>query len=321
MKNIHLIPTDKPSRLAISENKNLIFTLSPISWLKNRNKDFYNQNIYITNLEEIKEGDWYLNTLKDEVEKCEDIISQKNVNLSSWLKKIILTTDQDLIKKDVQAIDDEFLEWFVKNPSCEVVEVEKNIGRYVDYTGNIHSPISHKTIIPKEEPKLRSFCEAPDEKCTMNYCDENGCQNRKRVLVEPKKETETLEEAIDRISKEDGYDIEGGKVADFVDGMVKGAKWQQQRSYSGEEVNKLLDRLLENNMCSHAADELIEKFKNKNLNNPLVVSVSTLPPQYCKDCKSFPCDNYDKHLECKNCVFIGNQQSNFEPRSVFLQKN
>lgn len=27
------------------------------------------------------------------------------------------------------------------------------------------------------------FCETPKEKCTMNYCDENGCQNRKRVLV------------------------------------------------------------------------------------------------------------------------------------------
>jgi hypothetical protein len=36
--------------------------------------------------------------------------------------KIILTTDQDLIKDGVQAIDDEFLEWFVKNPSCEEVE-------------------------------------------------------------------------------------------------------------------------------------------------------------------------------------------------------
>lgn len=28
-----------------------------------------------------------------------------------------------------------------------------------------------------------SFCETPEEKCTMNYCDDNGCQNRKRVLV------------------------------------------------------------------------------------------------------------------------------------------
>ena len=40
-----------------------------------------------------------------------------------------------------------------------------------------------------ETPKNKSwnFCETPEEKCTMNYCDENGCQSRKRNLVEPKK--------------------------------------------------------------------------------------------------------------------------------------
>ena len=29
------------------------------------------------------------------------------------------------------------------------------------------------------------FCETPEQKCTMNYCDENGCQNRKRTSAEP----------------------------------------------------------------------------------------------------------------------------------------
>lgn len=37
----------------------------------------------------------------------------------------------------------------------------------------------------KEELKPHSFCETPGEKCTLGYCDENGCMNRKRVLVEP----------------------------------------------------------------------------------------------------------------------------------------
>ena len=31
-----------------------------------------------------------------------------------------------------------------------------------------------------DERKPWSFCETPEEKCTMNYCDENGCMNRKR---------------------------------------------------------------------------------------------------------------------------------------------
>lgn len=31
-----------------------------------------------------------------------------------------------------------------------------------------------------KDRKPWSFCETPEEKCTMNYCDENGCMNRKR---------------------------------------------------------------------------------------------------------------------------------------------
>ena len=41
----------------------------------------------------------------------------------------------------------------------------------------------------KEELKPHSFCETPEEKCTLGYCDENGCMNRKMVLVEPEIES------------------------------------------------------------------------------------------------------------------------------------
>ena len=47
--------------------------------------------------------------------------------------------------------------------------------------------------VPK---KPWNFCETPEEKCTMNYCDENGCQNRKRHLVEP----EILEDRKSKVS-------------------------------------------------------------------------------------------------------------------------
>lgn len=44
-----------------------------------------------------------------------------------------------------------------------------------------------KTVVEVRRLKTPwSFCETPEEKCTMNYCDENGCQNRKRCLVDPK---------------------------------------------------------------------------------------------------------------------------------------
>jgi len=29
--------------------------------------------------------------------------------------------------------------------------------------------------------KPHSFCETPTEKCTMNYCDENGWKNKKKI--------------------------------------------------------------------------------------------------------------------------------------------
>ena len=70
-----------------------------------------------------------------------------------------MTTDQELIKDGVQAIDDEFLEWFVKSPSRENVKVEliEEIpsGFTFGMFGNDEPPteLVYKIIIPKEEPK------------------------------------------------------------------------------------------------------------------------------------------------------------------------
>jgi hypothetical protein len=36
-----------------------------------------------------------------------------------------------------------------------------------------------------KEKEQHGFCETPEVKCSMNYCEEHGCQNRKRELVEP----------------------------------------------------------------------------------------------------------------------------------------
>lgn len=32
--------------------------------------------------------------------------------------------------------------------------------------------------------KPHNYCETPSENCTMNYCNNNGCMNRKRRFVE-----------------------------------------------------------------------------------------------------------------------------------------
>jgi len=85
-----------------------------------------------------------------------------------WYKKIILTTDQELIKDGVQTIDDEFLDWFVKNSSCEWVEAklieEIPSGFTFGMFGNDEPPteLVYKIIIPKEEPKQETLEEAAE---------------------------------------------------------------------------------------------------------------------------------------------------------------
>jgi len=139
MKNIHVLPTDKSSRLHTYKG---ILNLAAGEFVAPTivKNDLINLNIYITSDEKIKKEDWLLS---------KEGIVHNNWGWNFGDKKIILTTDTDLIKDGVQAIDDKFLEWFVKNPSCEEVEVQKVIGRYVDYGGNVHSPINYKIIIPK----------------------------------------------------------------------------------------------------------------------------------------------------------------------------
>jgi hypothetical protein len=109
-----------------------------------------NNNIYITSDEEIKDGDWCINIgrLNETIIFPDKIIGKADYTAdvligSNW-RKIILTTDQDLIKDGVQAIDDEFLEWFVKNPSCEEVE----------YVGD---DCYYEIIIPQEEHKQETL--------------------------------------------------------------------------------------------------------------------------------------------------------------------
>jgi hypothetical protein len=58
-----------------------------------------------------------------------------------------------------QAIDDEFLEWFVKNPSCEEVKFKE----IKDTDGKVVSYRFISALIPKEEPKQETLEELPTE--------------------------------------------------------------------------------------------------------------------------------------------------------------
>ena len=149
MKNLYLLPIEKSSRLVKIYNdvNRETFSLKLDVEVNDSFKEYV--NVYITSDEEIKEGDVVeIPCGVDKVKELhwkfgndnpsyivEDIFIYKlrygqkegELQINSFryedVKKIILTTDQDLIEDGVQATDDEFLEWFVKNPSCEWVEV------------------------------------------------------------------------------------------------------------------------------------------------------------------------------------------------------
>jgi hypothetical protein len=167
MGNIHILPTDKPSRL---------FKVSGELKLT-RNFDFYNgseyQHIYIISSdEEIKDvrphkGKWQL--------EQEQILNKFPTYLTdlSESKLVIMTTDTDLIKDGVQAIDDDFLEWYVKNPKCEKIEIKTSYShsyktgeKFISFSKTpefssrnmqcIKIEPRYEIIFPKEQPKKLS---------------------------------------------------------------------------------------------------------------------------------------------------------------------
>ena len=202
MKNIHILPTDKPSRLYKNLLTDKLFILeNSFMDVSECNREY--QNIYITSDEEINqqtEPCWCINTIKNTWD--DDLIyyqgSMPQYHFKGF-KKIILTTVKDLIKDDVQAIDDEFLEWFVKNPSCEQVEVDYGFftpsGRKVDPMGILqnHSKCvwKYKIIIPKKN----FYCGDKfdyDEQC-LEQCE--TCVDKKGVDYGylPKEESKLIE--------------------------------------------------------------------------------------------------------------------------------
>jgi hypothetical protein len=232
MKNIHVLPTDKPSRLYLHSNNELQLRTNII-----RTSEDYlgtNQHICITNDEEIKEGDWCYDKVLNIVFQTDNRTNFDYVNQSDNVFKIILTTDQDLIKDGVQAIEDEFLEWFVQNPSCEFVPIIT--------TTTVNNESLYKTNIGfeswrKEEPK------------------------------------ETLEEAADKFSKELSQVVafyEGAKWQakqlfkdDAIQTLEKGLALllkKQERMYSEEEVIAIVEKSRETGLTAEYL-LLTEKFK------------------------------------------------------------
>jgi len=246
MKNIFLLPTDKLSRL---------FKVSGELKLT-RNFDFYNgseyQNIYITSDEEIKEGDYVIEDIGGVVYGPID-----RESIVENPKKIILTTDQDLIKDGVQAIDDKFLEWFVENPTCEEIKVNKL------YYGALSgfADAGYKIIIPKEEPKqeLPTYDESVQHILTAHKIPKELFGQE-----EPKQETleEFPQETLEELAK-DFYSDDDEMMLRIA--FRRGYTECEERMYSEEDMKKAFNSSSLTSMLDvyDSFEEFIKQFKKK----------------------------------------------------------
>lgn len=158
MKNIHILPTENINNgyvigkciKGLSDVK--VGELTKTYYLMFSREYFQPQNVYITSNEKPKNGEWILSLCDDESYetfwKCDEIDIENMVNFDLEFMKIILTTDQDLINDNIQAINDDFLDFIIKNPTIQFVET-KCYSKYND------GDFSHyKIIIPKKENNI-----------------------------------------------------------------------------------------------------------------------------------------------------------------------
>jgi hypothetical protein len=302
MKNIHIIPTEKPSRLSLHTTG--IYNLA--CELYENSPNFSNRNIYITSDEEIKEDDWGLSKLN------EVILFGRSYN-EKFYKKIILTTDQELIANGVEAIDDDFLDWFVKNPSCEFVGIKKYHGLKTSIA-EIHSVSGdnrydwkgvgdfrdYTIIIPQEEAKKCNFCngegrvtslelntekipdgvvnldkygkiancpDCTEEPYRLEYDSGEGIVGTEMEATDKSKQ-ETLEDAAERNCESITHPYCEREKSMFI----AGAKWQAERMYSEEDLEKafkhgILFKEESVSTCEEAIETefsmLVEQFKKK----------------------------------------------------------
>jgi hypothetical protein len=214
MKNIHALPTDKPS----------LYRFVNGTLKKYNNVSVVSLNsvhIYITDDSKIKEEDWCIDVIHN------TICKRNSDNYRKQYKKIILTTDQDLIKDGVQAIDDDFLEWFVKNPSCEYIKTEK----WLDDEGGV----IYSRIIPKEEPK--------------QSVEEYTQQGLEKYAYELEPKQETLEEFRSyyiEIITVDGFKFNLHEIINYAYSIgVKFKQEQDKNKYSEEEVKNIVEQTIE----------------------------------------------------------------------------
>jgi hypothetical protein len=267
-----ILPTPNPSRLQLEMDGTYHIENGQSIALRSY------QNIYIISDEKTKEKDWCLHQVQHEYH-----LTQAFVDNALLHYKIILTTDPKLIKDGIQPISDEFLEWFVKNPSCEEVKVENEKYILQHLFKAQEYKFRYKIIIPKEEPNpttqvvreamriVSKEVRPPKvvreglvkEELNLNCFDCNKSLQDCTCMEDTiDMKQETLEEAAERIAYNS---TEENKGFPSIKIFIEGAKWQQERMYSEEEVKDILIKYQHYLTVDDDidADEWFKQFKKK----------------------------------------------------------
>lgn len=186
MKNIFLIPTENSSRLSIKDG---VLILHRQQWRKGT------QNMHITSDSKFVRDEYITDGIEVIKATPKLVDAQGLVDRRDW-KKILMTTDPDLIKDGVHPIGEEFLQWFVENPTCIKVEVVYGLfnpmGRQVDPNdlGQNHSKCvwKYKIITTKEEQKqhLIDMMKGDEELGLYDIFNDEKREGVKRVIHQHK---------------------------------------------------------------------------------------------------------------------------------------
>jgi len=225
MKNIHILKTDKPSRLQqfFDESDKPTFELAP--------KDsFFNKgvHIYITSSDVVKDDEWFIKDGKP-IRKSGHI---RHYAISE--PGIILTTDPDLIADGVQPIDDEFLQWFIENPTCKFVNIEKEELKliynpnYKDFTED-----GDGTYLTSKDTPLQTN-ETIIEDNIISY----------QIIIPNNKTHELI-------------------VSSLQEGILTGAKCKPEKMYSEKDVLELLNKF-SNRDGNHEDEKRTKKWFEQN---------------------------------------------------------
>lgn len=132
---------------------------------------------------------------KKEYKKAIAAIKKNALTIGNWS----IIDASDFVEKGGLK-PDEFYEWCGGYETKEIQDKVKVTDGKASY-----EPIKTVAMLTLPKEKHHGFCENPESKCTMNYCDENGCIERKRNLVGA-----DLVPPSKKITPERAKEIEGG---------------------------------------------------------------------------------------------------------------